>query len=891
MKTSLHLFLIFTLVALPILNLYAQKEKFLSNEMAGNGTVKFRRYDISISPHSAANEKELLKAALSTSSGDSLAIVSIFNDSLGFTHKFYQQYYNGIKIENATYSTHLQKGLIVTINGEFARVGKPVLVPKINEAEALQSALKYINAATYRWQVPEEETLVKEIRKDRNASYYPKSEIVICYDYLQTKTYRLAYKFLIAGYLPLSSDYVFVDAINGNIIAKQNLLFDGNVSTTGKTRYSGTQAMVTDQFVTGGVTSYRLQEVRGATNTSIQSFNSQRLQNTAHVDFTDATNAWTTLNNVNQDDAAIDAHWATEKIYDYWNTIRSRNSYDNTGAALISFIHYNQPYLILNGVPQYHSGVDNAGWDGGAHQVYLGDGYVQCNPLVSFDACSHEFAHGFTEGAQAALFAAGGILRNADGAHPEALALNEGISDIWAAVVENWGTSGKQNWLIGEEIMKNGKPCLRSLINPKTGGDPTGTAHNGYPDTYHDSYWDYNNEPHTNSTVLSHWFYLLCQGGSGTNSLGTAYNVTGIGITSAASIVWRAEQNYFGANTDYAAARTALINAAIDIFGACSPEVTQVTNAWFAVGVGTAIPTNNTYTITGINPICTSAQYSINNLPGGTTVKWFGQQPYSTPTLGFNTTTSNPTTVSYLTGPSFNTLIYAALNVPGTGCVLTPVKSVHVGGPSSVSLTGIQLVPYPYYGITANVVTDAPAPYYWYIDGVLKKTTTSTSSDVVTAGQCGVQHYFQVGVTNGCGSQLKTLPYYFTNTCGMGAFVMAPNPAVNQVAVSALSPASAKGQQSIEEEEISVTKNNTRSIDFNSIQSKEDLINNKTIFRQKDIVQIKIYDVAGLLRKSIRYGSNTHQVNINIADLNAGIYFVEVFDGVRSERKKLIVQK
>ncbi len=119
----------------------------------------------------------------------------------------------------------------------------------------------------------------------------------------------------------------------------------------------------------------------------------------------------------------------------------------------------------------------------------------------------------------------------------------------------------------------------------------------GQPDTYQGTNWvtvagctpSFTNDwcgVHTNSGVMNFWFFLLSDGGIGTNDNGDAFNVTGIGIEDAADIVYRAESVYMTANTTFADARTNTIQSAEDIFGACSQAVESVTNAWFAVGVG-----------------------------------------------------------------------------------------------------------------------------------------------------------------------------------------------------------------------------------------------------------------------------------------------------------------
>src|ERR1043165_2386519 len=83
-------------------------------------------------------------------------------------------------------------------------------------------------------------------------------------------------------------------------------------------------------------------------------------------------------------------------------------------------------------------------------------------------------------------------------------------------------------------------------------------------------------------------FYLLVTGGSGTNDIGNAYTVTGIGLSEADQIIYRTQTVYLTATSQYADWRTACINAATDLYGSTSNEVIQVENAWYAVGIGTS---------------------------------------------------------------------------------------------------------------------------------------------------------------------------------------------------------------------------------------------------------------------------------------------------------------
>jgi Zn-dependent metalloprotease len=289
---------------------------------------------------------------------------------------------------------------------------------------------------------------------------------------------------------------------------------------------------------------------------------------TAAVNFTDVDNNWTAaeFNNVNKDNGALDAHWGAEKTYDYFSAVHGRNSYNNAGAAIKSYVHYSSNY-------------NNAYWNGSVMTYGDGSGTGGFDILTSIDVAGHEIGHAVCTNTANLAY------------QQESGAMNEAFSDIWGACIEYYAAPNKQLWLIGEDIeRRSGHLALRSMSNPKS---------EGQPDTYGGTNWisqtkcrpssrnDYCGV-HTNSGVLNHWFYILTQGKTGTNDKGSSYSVTGIGIDKAAKITYRLESVYLSANSTYANARTFGIQAATDLYGAGSPEVIATTNAFYAVGVGTA---------------------------------------------------------------------------------------------------------------------------------------------------------------------------------------------------------------------------------------------------------------------------------------------------------------
>jgi hypothetical protein len=91
---------------------------------------------------------------------------------------------------------------------------------------------------------------------------------------------------------------------------------------------------------------------------------------------------------------------------------------------------------------------------------------------------------------------------------------------------------------------------------------------------------------HTNSGVQNFGFYLLCQGGSGTNDLNNTYTVTGIGINQARQIAYRNLLNYLCPDATYMDAYNGSLQAAQDLYGNPSTQYSAVRQAWYAVGIG-----------------------------------------------------------------------------------------------------------------------------------------------------------------------------------------------------------------------------------------------------------------------------------------------------------------
>ena len=503
------------------------------------------------------------------------------------------------------------------MNGEIFRDGKASSNPGISADAAFLSAVKSVGAQSYMW---EDAAYIAQNEYKKPAGelvYLPVSDGINSY------RLKLAYKFDVYAAQPISRANIYVDATSGNILAvdaimkhakQENVIptasspqisvvpfatatknFQTLVTGTADTRYSGTQNI---QTTLAGSGKYILQDTSRGSGVRTYNLKKGTVYSSA-VDFEDNDNNWTAAEFDNSlfDNAALDAHLGVENTYDYFFTTFGRNSYNGLGTLLRSYVHYGNAY-------------ENAGWTGS--EMIYGDGASTFKPLTAFDVTAHELGHGVCSSSAQLIYAR------------ESGALNEALSDIWGAAAEFKYAPTKQTWLIGEEITKASPFYLRSMSNPKSGLSKQ-------PDTYKGTFWkaatveegcvipnDSNDKcgVHYNSGVLNHWFYILSVGKSGTNDIGSVYNVTGITIAKAEKIAYRLETSYLTPSSGYQNARDFGIQAAKDLYGANSPEAIATQNAFYAVGLG------NKYVVDTIPPTTPTNLVASETTGSQTRITW-----------------------------------------------------------------------------------------------------------------------------------------------------------------------------------------------------------------------------------------------------------------------------
>ncbi len=167
-------------------------------------------------------------------------------------------------------------------------------------------------------------------------------------------------------------------------------------------------------------------------------------------------------------------------------------------------------------------------------------------------------------------------------------ALNESFSDIFGTAIEFYAQGpATSSWDMGTANF-----VLRDMANPKS---------ENQPDTYKGQNWESgsfdNGGVHINSGVQNYWYYLLYEGGTGTNDNGDVYAVSQIGMDSAGAVAYINLAYYLTVNSQYSDARIGSILSAVDLYGTCAYQVEQVIKAWHAVGLGPDNFTDDFYTL------------------------------------------------------------------------------------------------------------------------------------------------------------------------------------------------------------------------------------------------------------------------------------------------------
>ncbi len=727
-----------------------------------SGQVKYIKFDGKNKTgkwDSPSSANEFFKSILGATEQDEFVLKNKREPKNGVFTEHYRQFYHGVAVEGGLFILHFKNGKLTKANGHFVNTNGIDLSPALTPEDAAKSYAAHLQITDNLSPEFIHGLVVAEIETISGAD--------------TTYSTRLCYKVDLKNCPSDKGETGYIDAHTAEILKTQKNWFNSSATGTFATMYSGSRNAGTQYY--NGVFNLIDSSRNAIINTWDLNNNDWDNYADSAVVFTDNDNNWTANEHDDNDDQmALDIHWALQEIYDYFDNEHSLQSFDNNNHMIDAFVHCELPDGA--GGTTRENAMFNV-FASGDQAFFFGDGESDFKPLGALDVVAHEFSHAITYNHTG--WATLTTLRRA---------LHEGFSDIWGAVIENEIASEKDHWKIGEEVIDvSGDDCLRNIQTPESSA-----AYQPIADCFGDSRYNDggNDEAYEKSGVLSHWFYLLAEGGEDTNDNNDDYLVYKLGLDVAAEVALEGQTGHFADVTDYTDARDAMIDAADAIFDENSFQSLQVEEAWYAVGVGTQ-PAQ--VTLSGDNLICNSGEViTANNSPTGSTINWTTSsnlkvdsgQGTTTPTIkpkysssnGVGWVQANYVTGSYTTAGPRKTVWVGKILPLGLGLVdrltgmpkyvfcngqANPVKAVHVDGEASIiewdwDVTG----GYVYYD----------NPYGDNSEVTIYPTSTSCNVKVNARNGCDWSGWADMGI--------------YVMSCGGYYMMISPNPTTGETTLT-----------------------------------------------------------------------------------------------------------
>jgi len=474
-------------------------------------------------------------------------IVKSEYDEIGMQHIKLEQKFMGIPVYGGEIYLHKRNGNIDLFNGNsFPTPTLNSVLPVISESFASQLVVSDIKSrTTFRELLPQENTFL---------NYHgPESELVIYHNDDLLKSERLTWHLTVRPNLVERWEY-FVDAKTGEILhSYNNTQSDGDVTATALDLNNVSRSF--HAYLEGGIyyladfsrPMYDAQSGSGTIKTYDANNTSTGADFAASLVSTASISSWPAK--------AVSAQYNATATYEYYRVTHGWNSINNQGCDIP---------LIINITNEDGSSMENAFWNGKA--AFFGNGGTTFKPLSGgFDVGAHELGHAVV-GNSANLEYQG-----------QSGALNESFADISGAMLD------REDWKIGEDVVKATATdfpsgALRDMSNPHNGG--TGINSPAWqPSKMSEIYsgTSDNGGVHINSGIPNFAYYKFA---------------TQVSREKAEKVFYRALFNYLTRSSQFIDLRLTVIQAAKDIYGNASPEVTAAMNAFDQVGITDGTATN-----------------------------------------------------------------------------------------------------------------------------------------------------------------------------------------------------------------------------------------------------------------------------------------------------------
>lgn len=492
-----------------------------------------------------------------------LQLKKIERDNLGFAHIKLSQVYQGIPVYASEMTLHFSPSNDIIMTGRYQPTPNlSTIRPSLDVDAAIQLAMNELaNEVHVRELTEAEQELLNYVA--------PQSQLVIYEKKGFLSQQKLAWHLVIRPNLLHRWEYM-IDANTGEILNEfDHTCTIGPATGSGQDLNGQNQTLRVYEFGTNQYTMIN-------TQTSMYKFPNDPNRQPNAGDGVIVTLDWqnnrvdnnnfveVTSNNVNNwSNVSVSAHNNAEVVYNYFENTFGRQSYDGQGADLISFV---------NVADDDGGGFDNAFWNGAA--MFYGNGRQAFTPLAgALDVAAHEIAHGVVQETANLVY------------QDEPGALNESFADVFGVLVD------RDDFGLGEDIIPNNNifptGLLRDVSNPNN-GFPAGSnplQTNGYqPANVSQQFLgrEDNGGVHINSGIPNKAFHNFA---------------TSTSKAIAEQVYYRALSQYLTRSSKFIDCRIAVIQAASDLHGANSSQVTAARAAFDAVGITDGSGTNTNPTV------------------------------------------------------------------------------------------------------------------------------------------------------------------------------------------------------------------------------------------------------------------------------------------------------
>ncbi len=490
------------------------------------------------------------KSILKLNNSDDLKLLKSETDEYGITHNRYIRTYKGYPVAHNIFIFHNKSNQLESVNADMDIAIKASANIHISKTQAIQRAKAAFPAAQYAWEIPILEKERKEMMHNSKATYYPEAPL-LWHKSSESDAYVLCYQVDLTTSM-LEAKRLMINAATGALIYTYTLSKNCTPATASTIFYGNRSISTFKIFINPQNALYSL-----LNNCSPAFIHTRKLK------VRDTTGYFTSDNNWAPFVSASTSHWTMQQSVAYFRNTHGRQGWNNANAGV--------------NVYQVEKWANASALSG---NIKIGEGTREnafSEHWNTLDIVAHEYAHLVTESSADLVY------------EKESGALNESFSDIFgvACYHSNFGLTNNI-WKICYDRTDAFNPqvhlFIRDMADPKRFSNPN---------TYKGTHWYSTTGPeggnywgvHNNSGVQNFMFYLLVAGGSGTNDNGLQYSINGIGFNDARRIAYLALTAYLTNNSNHSDARNAWVQAARNIFGACSFQAIQTGKAWDAVGL------------------------------------------------------------------------------------------------------------------------------------------------------------------------------------------------------------------------------------------------------------------------------------------------------------------